>query len=133
MCGEKPTTKRARWHPVCVELWKLAAWPVVQLAHLLKTHGRICWGCGARDLFLELEHIRPLWSLDDRERLELKWWLPFNLQLLCRDCHRAKTAREATERAAPIRRAYFDAKAEQQGLVPLMPEVGHALPRRRAS
>ena len=100
MCGQKPESKRARWHPLCVELWKLAAWPATQLAHLLKTHGRICWGCAARDRALELEHIRPLWSLNDQERLELKWWLPFNLQLLCRECHAAKTAREARERYA---------------------------------
>jgi 5-methylcytosine-specific restriction endonuclease McrA len=100
MCGEKPTAKRARWHSVCVELWKLAAWPAVQLGHLIKTHGHICWGCGARDRALELEHIRPLWSLTDPERLELKWWLPYNLQLLCRLCHATKTADEARDRYA---------------------------------
>lgn len=68
-----------------------------------------CWECGARahiddndrwiSPFLAVDHVVPLWNLTDAERLELKWWLPFNLQLLCRRCHRAKTKREAGRRA----------------------------------
>jgi hypothetical protein len=152
MCGGVPHTKRAHWHPECVVLWNLATRPELQIRELRAIADR-CWSCGltARDAAianarlyledrgryrvppLELEHIKPLWSLSDAERRELKWWLPFNLQLLCHWCHLAKSAREAAERAAPIRRAYFDAVAEQRGLVPLLPEIGHALPRRRAS
>jgi hypothetical protein len=48
---------------------------------------------------LEVDHIRPLWSLNDEERRELRWWLPYNLQLLCGLCHKAKTRAEAAERA----------------------------------
>jgi hypothetical protein len=154
MCGGIPYTKRAHWHPECVVLWNLATHAALQI-HELKVVADRCWNCGLtarasmlangrlqerdldrgpyRVLPLELEHIKPLWSLSAAERRELKWWLPFNLQLLCHWCHLAKSAREAAERAAPIRRAYFDAKAEDQGLVPLLPEIGHALPRRRAS
>lgn len=98
LCGELETRPRATWHRACVELWHLAAWPQRALAILRRLHGDSCWGCG-RKRALELEHIRPLWSLTAEERLELRWWLPFNQQLLCRDCHRQKTAHEARERA----------------------------------
>lgn len=97
--------------------------------HLVDLHGSGCWECGEtigpgwtiwsgweprdveslylRDhgppepgpIVLHVDHIRPLWSLTDEERRELRWWLPFNLQLLCAACHAAKTAREARERA----------------------------------
>lgn len=48
---------------------------------------------------LEVDHIRPLWSLNAKERKQTRWWLPFNLQLLCAMCHKAKSKREAAERA----------------------------------
>lgn len=99
MCGELSTAKRGWWHPECAETWKLAAFPRFAFG-ALRLEGNRCWRCDARDRALELEHIRPLWSLTPAERLELKWWLPFNLQLLCRECHRAKTAHEAADRYA---------------------------------
>lgn len=49
----------------------------------------------------DADHITPLWSapadmaLSDRER----WFGLENLQTLCRACHKAKSAREAKERA----------------------------------
>jgi hypothetical protein len=54
---------------------------------------------------LEVDHVRPLWSvahLPDDERRH--FFGPTNLQLLCAACHKAKSAREAAERAS-IRRA----------------------------
>lgn len=48
---------------------------------------------------LFVDHVRPLWSLTTAERGELRWWLPFNLQLLCKGCHDRKTSREAGDRA----------------------------------
>jgi 5-methylcytosine-specific restriction endonuclease McrA len=63
--------RRARWfsdHPLCV----------------------LCDAAGRTALAQELDHIVPLWAggsgADD------------NLQGLCIECHRAKTAREAGER-----------------------------------
>jgi 5-methylcytosine-specific restriction endonuclease McrA len=53
---------------------------------------------------LFVDHVRPRWSLTEQQRGELRWWLPFNLQLLCGRCHADKTAREAAERAE-LRRA----------------------------
>lgn len=68
-----------------------------------------CWECGARDhldddlrwidVGLQVDHVVPLWNLTAAERLELKWWLPWNLQLLCRACHAVKSKREAARRA----------------------------------
>lgn len=102
MCGTTPLPGRRRsWcSDACVDLWNLATMPRVQLSQLVALHGPGCWSCGSDHDGLEVEHVRPLWSLTDDERGELRWWLPFNLQLLCRTCHRAKTAREAGERAA---------------------------------
>lgn len=58
-----------------------------------------CWECGVLTDDVEVDHVVPLWNLTDDERLELKWWLPFNLELLCRRCHGKKTRREARRRA----------------------------------
>lgn len=98
-------------------LWNIASSNDAAKRHLLQLHGTVCWSCGVREedhdrgdgdlirlpVTLELEHVRPLWSLTDEERTELRWWLPFNLQLLCVPCHRAKSRREAAERAAARR------------------------------
>lgn len=47
---------------------------------------------------LQVDHIIPLWSL--RGVAERWHFGPRNLQLLCTACHKAKTKREAAERAA---------------------------------
>lgn len=141
MCGEHSTSKRAWWHPECAAVWNLAASPRFAIKELLSNvGGDVCWSCRrTRDeriedgddhrwpIELELEHIRPLWSLSSEERLELKWWLPFNLQLLCRPCHRAKTAAEARERFDLERAREFDQVAAAAGLQ----ELGLVPDRRR--
>lgn len=76
--------------------------PAVATKMLAEIHGDHCWACDAVAV-LELEHVRPLWSLTDDERQQLRWWLPYNLQLLCVPCHRAKTSHEAGLRAALAR------------------------------
>lgn len=132
LCGTPPPGRRRSWcSDQCVQTWWLATDAQTQLRHLVELHGQVCWGCGAREWYpprdyvvrkqwsmrhfigpigprpvkLEVEHRRPLWSLTPEERRELRWWLPFNLQLLCVSCHRAKTKREAGERAAGRRPA----------------------------
>lgn len=72
-----------------------------QLAHYVLSAelGNLCWVCFDEPGW-EVDHVRPLWSLTQEERLELRWWLPFNLQLIGHSCHKAKTAREAHLRAA---------------------------------
>src|SRR5688500_8527831 len=104
MCGTDAGLKRGWWHRDCAARWNLAAAPQVQRHELILNTGSVCWNCGEKKCSPELEHIRPLWSLRGDETNELKWWLPFNLQLLCRPCHLAKSKREAAERAQ-LRRA----------------------------
>lgn len=70
-----------------------------------------------RAVTLELEHIRPLWSLNEAERLELRWWLPYNLQLLCVPCHRAKTRTEAAQRATYRRTGVIPPLVDQPALL----------------
>lgn len=76
-----------------------------------------CMCCGAERVALELDHIRPLWSLTPAERLEWRWWLPYNLWLICIQCHRKKTALEAAARAT-LRRTGRAAAAGQDTLWP---------------
>lgn len=143
MCGELSKSKRGWWHQECAETWHYAAWPQTAIALLTTAHGDRCWSCcrtraeriaaGVQPSALELEHIRPLWSLTPTERLELKWWLPFNLQLLCRECHRAKTAAESRERFDLQRAREFDDTAAAAGLqeLGLVPDQRRVI--RRAS
>lgn len=116
LCGSTELEpRRTRWcSQACVDTWLWASTPAAAAHHLRELHGDACWSCGISKVervgwtgetysippTLELEHRRPLWSLEPEERLELRWWLPFNLQLLCEPCHRAKTKAEAAERAA---------------------------------
>jgi 5-methylcytosine-specific restriction endonuclease McrA len=55
----------------------------------------------------DADHIRPLWSAPPDMTLDQRaeWFGPDNLQTLCRTCHKAKTAREAAERATVRRPA----------------------------
>lgn len=99
MCGETPTGRRRTWcSQRCVDLWNLATFPAAQLKDLRAQFGPVCWVCWDEP-GLEIEHVRPLWSLTEEERQELRWWLPFNLQLIGLVCHREKNRREAAERA----------------------------------
>lgn len=127
LCGTSPLPPRRRaWcSDDCVELWYVATSSRTALAWLVAEFGRRCWRCDAqvepgrpwgfgpegpplpRPVELFVDHVRPLWSLTEAERGELRWWLPFNLQLLCGPCHGAKTSAEAGERAA-LRRAPVD-------------------------
>ena len=50
---------------------------------------------------LQVDHVKPLWSIEltGDWRADRHWWSPANLQLLCPDCHKRKTALEAVQRA----------------------------------
>jgi 5-methylcytosine-specific restriction endonuclease McrA len=116
-------------------MWNLATLPLYQHQQLEYFHGPACWSCGVTAVWRpgrlppfpqrpgpplptqvphEVDHVRPLWSLTDAERLELRWWLPFNLQLLCVGCHKAKTKREARDRARGRLRARVRVDAGEQ-------------------
>lgn len=121
----EPNRRRA-WHPACVEAYKLAAWRKAQAKFVKKRDGDCCADCGdapkkwlasrrrsidretraryvrvRRVCALELDHTVPLWSVAHLPPdVRRPYYGPGNLKLLCPACHRAKTAREAAERAA---------------------------------
>lgn len=104
LCGTSPLPPRRRsWcSDECVLLSGIAHDAKVAMHHLTQLHGDRCWACDDHAT-LEVEHVRPLWSLTDDERQQLRWWLPYNLQLLCSTCHKAKSRHEAGLRAALAR------------------------------
>lgn len=97
---------RARWHAACVAAWKLWVAPNTQLRMLGRLQGRRCAETGTRLLRdAEADHRVPLvrvWR-EERDRpwpdLLAYWGFP-NLQALNAPAHRAKSAREASARAA---------------------------------
>lgn len=109
LCGGPVPRGRFTWcGQECIDVWNTAALPTFARAQLVELHGDLCWGCWD-ETNCEVDHVRPLWSLDDDERLQLRWWLPSNLQLLGHKCHTAKTSREATFRAV-YRRAQAEGR-----------------------
>ena len=110
-CGGKigPTKtgrdSRAHWHAACYEEYEvLFHTSVTRKAVWKRDHGR-CAACGhacdrkGTDGW-QMDHIVPLIEAQG----DIAYWRLPNLQTLCKPCHKAKTAREATERAA-VRRA----------------------------
>lgn len=51
----------------------------------------------------EVEHEIPLWSVDRSDPAALRFWMLENLRTSCIPCHRAKSAREAAQRAKELR------------------------------
>lgn len=104
LCGAPCEGRRRTWcSKGCVDRWWAATTPRAQRAALRAAYDG-CWECRARGVPLDVDHVRPLWSLNAAERHDLKWWELPNLQLLCRGdhggrCHARKTAREAAQRA----------------------------------
>jgi hypothetical protein len=87
--------------PNCLHTYKIATRPSYGKTFVAKRDGRKCAKCGADRgrsyAWLHLDHIVPL--ADGGEAIES------NLQLLCPDCHTAKTADENSERAKRRREA----------------------------
>ena len=126
----EPNRRRA-WHTACVDEYKLHAWAAEQEKFVRKRDGGRCAACRERPkkwvrakyestdratrgryvrikraCALELDHLTPLWSVANLPAHERRAFFgPSNLQLLCPDCHRAKTTREAAERAGLRRKA----------------------------
>jgi hypothetical protein len=113
----QPAPQR-NWHNECYYLYRLHTEIAAQFDFLFERDGPRCQICGeggyaasycAPDvtylkpsIVLEVDHVIPLWraidfggALADRRRL----FGPDNLWLLCVECHKAKTAVEAAERA----------------------------------
>ena len=106
-CGEPvvkadgSVNRRARWHPSCVREYKLIHWPKETRKAVYRRDKGICGKCGKKcarkyqDVW-HLDHIVPL--IEAQGNLEF-WKLP-NLQTLCQTCHKEKSTREASQRAA---------------------------------
>jgi 5-methylcytosine-specific restriction endonuclease McrA len=120
--------RRRNWHPACVEVYKLS-WPSHARQRVRERDGGICARCGGDTVTRQLRRSRPItprphdrhyagpycravWI--ERHGWELDHIVPLadggthelsNMQTLCRACHRAKTVREAVERARRRRAA----------------------------
>lgn len=101
LCGLTPLPpRRQNWcSDECGRLWMALTDGPMMRGILVAETGWFCWSCGEPATSLEVDHVRPLWSLTEEMRAELRWWMPSNLQLLCSTCHKAKTAHEAGVRA----------------------------------
>lgn len=124
LCGttDLPPRRRSWCSDLCVDTWNLATSAAYATRQLIDLHGDRCWSCDrteetveverwlhdadsidlvqvTRPVTLFLDHVRPLWLLTVDEAAELRWWLPYNLQLLCGPCHGRKTRSEARLRA----------------------------------
>lgn len=100
-CGEQAWQPGERYVDRLLRDEQRSSWSRYQLGEYWKRveRGDVDHGPPAPELLVEVDHVRPLWALDEHERTDPRWWLPFNLQLLCAPCHRAKTKREAAVRA----------------------------------
>lgn len=97
--------RNAGWHSACVAAWRFWCDPTPHIQVLKRRQGRRCAETGARLLKgSEIDHREPLFRIW-RGRGDLAWpgllayWSPENLQVINRDAHRAKCAREAGSRA----------------------------------
>ena len=96
----KGRPSKSRWHPACVQEYKLIHWPSNTRKAVWRRDKGVCRGCGVvcapKGNTWQMDHIVPLIESNG----DLKYWKMDNLQTLCRVCHTAKTSKEATERAA---------------------------------
>lgn len=127
LCGRgNLPTRRHSWHPRCAAVIQPAIFRYSAFRWLLRRQRGTCATCpqvlGERRVSkpdsweasrygsdywhpfskaVEIDHRIPLWrvALMPPERRTIRWWLAGNLQALCVRCHRAKTTREAAERA----------------------------------
>lgn len=99
--NEKGQPTRRCWHDHCVTDYFLHSRGPEQFDFAAKRDGRRCFDCKTEARPLEVEHDVPLWKVrdlpDDERR---RYYGPWNLRLRCDLCHKAKSAREARERAA---------------------------------
>ena len=126
-CGKPVESARgARWHRECVDTYHLANHPARSRPALVERDGPGCWLCGAdpmrwkaspeyygrdgiyreveRVTALQVDHVIPLWSVRHLEpRIRVLYFLLMNLILLCPDCHKAKSKREAGRKDHPSR------------------------------
>lgn len=104
--GLTPTGRAstATWYTSCVQEYKFLTRPSIQRRVVARRDKFICAACGVfcRGAW-DLDHIKPLWESGG----DPAFWQLANMQTLCVPCHKVKTSREATRRAA-LRKAQKD-------------------------
>lgn len=128
--GDGRPNRRATWHSACVVAWQLWCDPAGQVQALKRAQGRRCPETGRRLLrSAEVDHRVPLFRVW-RERRAMPWpdllghWGRPNLQVINREAHLGKCAREAGARAG-------DRAATRAGAAASDPPPGgasHSLP-----
>ncbi len=110
--GGGRANRNATWHAACVAAWRFWCEPSDQVQILKRRQGRRCSESGRRLLkSAEVDHRVPLFSVW-RERRDEPWptllgfWGAPNLQVVNREAHLAKCAREAGARAGRPEGAY---------------------------
>ena len=110
--GDAKVNRNAVWHAACVAAWRFWCDPSEQDQVLRRIQGRRCSEGGARLLkSAEVDHRVPLFSVWRGRRDEawptlLAYWGAPNLQVVNREAHKAKCAREAGARAGRPPAAY---------------------------
>lgn len=71
---------------------------------VMERDGKGCFDCGRTPghdkVCLEYDHDIPLWKVADLPDVARRqYFLPVNIRRRCQDCHKAKSAREAAQRA----------------------------------
>lgn len=141
-CGKPVTSNRLCWHNKCLIEYKKLFWPAVIRRLMFEEAAGTCQGCGkllasrclldglrlteeisiphrhVKSKRYHLDHIIPLADFPHDPQDPYAAWREPNLQILCEDCHKAKTAQEATRRAERRR----DQQAEDLPLMKLMQE-----------
>lgn len=113
--------QRRSWHTRCVQLYFLHGGELrVQQRFLIERDGRQCAMPGCEHEGGEVDHRVPLWKVRHlAPMIRRAFYGPINLWLLCRQCHAAKTKREAAERAALAKES---AQLSEPGSGVLFPE-----------
>ena len=98
-CGDPTRGKAYRWHPDCVFAYRCAIGSTQGLGPAVwDAEKRGCATCGSRKQ-LEVEHrialgvAARIWT----PHVVLRAWSLRNIQLLCHECHRAKTKLDRQE------------------------------------
>jgi hypothetical protein len=96
----KGKPKTSRWHKECVDEYLFLYWPSEARKKVWARDKGKCACCGIvcqrHGNNWDLDHIKPLVEANH----DKSYWQLDNMQTLCKQCHKEKTSREATARAA---------------------------------
>lgn len=81
---------RKHWHQACADRWKIMNSPTEARKFVFRREHGTCQGCSGKSLLMKdfhVDHIKPLFEAGG----DLSYYGSENMQLLCHDCHKAKT------------------------------------------